>query len=153
MQFVGPFFAAAIGWVTLEFIARPVRRFFDMRGEVIALMIEFANRRPQYKEVADDVGATSGRLETLGLDEDEIKKLDETKAAYRNLASRMRAFAVNETLASWLVGLRYDPWKASSGLIGLSNSAHVQDLHGQRRFHRQTIVAALKVDPDLADPL
>ena len=98
------------------------------------------------------MGATSGELETFDLDEDEVTRLDEAKVAYRNLSARLRAFAVNETLASWLVRRRYDPW-VEAGLIGLSNSLHVQDLRGQRRFHRQTIIDALKIDPDLADPL
>jgi hypothetical protein len=147
-QIVGPFFGAAIGWVTLEFIARPARRFFDMRGEVAALMIELANLRSQYKEVADEVGATSGELESFGLDEDEIKRLDEAKVTYRNLAARLRAFAVNETLASWLVRRRYDPWTAGAGLIGLSNSVHVQDLRSScPPIHGRSDIA-LELAPD-----
>jgi hypothetical protein len=31
---IGSFLAAALGWVVLEFIARPLRKFYDLRGEV-----------------------------------------------------------------------------------------------------------------------
>jgi hypothetical protein len=51
--------------------------------------------------------------------------LREAKDAFRDLAARMRAFALNEHLAVWLVRLwRYDPWEASVALLGVSNTLH-----------------------------
>jgi hypothetical protein len=35
VQVIGSFFAAALGWVILEFVGRPLRKFYDLRGEVI----------------------------------------------------------------------------------------------------------------------
>jgi hypothetical protein len=32
------FAAAAIGWITLEFLGRPLRRFFGLRGETVELL-------------------------------------------------------------------------------------------------------------------
>ncbi len=43
IQAVGSFFAAAFDWVVLEFVGRPLRRFYDLRGEVIRRLTEFAN--------------------------------------------------------------------------------------------------------------
>jgi hypothetical protein len=101
---------AAIGWALLEFIARPIRRFYDLRAEIIV--------RARYKE-----RDTEGFIEeTPPLSPTELATLEEAQLAIRDLATRMRAFAYNEILAQWVLTLlRYDPHKASQGLIGYSN--------------------------------
>ena len=58
------------------------------------------------------------------------------------------AITSNKRLASRLIRLRYDPWEAGSGLIGLSNSVHFQ-LRAQRSFHRPTVIKALRIAPPL----
>jgi hypothetical protein len=150
---VGAAFAAAAGWVILEFVGRPLRRFYDMRGEAIVLLIDYANLRARYREIEDDVGATSGKIVDLDVDVDEIKRLDEGQKVYRNLAPRLRAFAVTETSARWIVirVLHQDPSAASKGLIGISNSLHEENRRRQSRFHRQMLIDALKIDADLID--
>jgi hypothetical protein len=35
---------------------------------------------------------------------------------------RVRAFALNERMAVWLVTLRYDPWEASEALLGAAQT-------------------------------
>src|SRR5437667_268812 len=99
LQVIGSFFAAALGWVILEFIARPLRKFFDLRGEIIRRCVEFSNVKARFKPIRDDSGAHSGEMETVSLSPEEEKKLDDVKKALRDLASQMRAFALNETLA------------------------------------------------------
>jgi hypothetical protein len=62
-------------------------------------------------------------VEEPGFTEADAKRLEEAEGIFRELASQMRAFAQNETLAVWIVKLlRYDPVMASSGLIGISHS-------------------------------
>jgi hypothetical protein len=39
-------------------------------------------------------------------------------------SARMRAFALNERFALWLVKWRFDPWEASEALLGVSNTLH-----------------------------
>jgi len=46
-QVIGSFLAAALGWVVLEFVARPLRKFYDLRGEVIRRLTEYANVSPR----------------------------------------------------------------------------------------------------------
>ena len=70
------------------------------------------------KEFAD------GSFEQCELSEDEMKRLSEAQGVFRDLAARMRAFALNEHLASWLVEWRYDPWEASTALLWISNNLH-----------------------------
>ena len=40
--------AAGVSWVSLEFVARPYRRFIDLRGEIIRRVAETADVRPRY---------------------------------------------------------------------------------------------------------
>jgi hypothetical protein len=148
IQVVGSFLAAAFGWVVLEFVGRPLRKFFDLRGEVIRKLIEYANIRARWKIIKDDSGAISGEREDMKLPADEIARMEEAQRSLRDLAAQMRAFAENETWARWLARLlRYNPRDASSGLVGLSNSL---DTYGEGRdFHRKTLRRALRLSDDL----
>src|SRR5258708_33204409 len=40
------FAAAVIGWLTLEFVGRRFRRFYDLRGEIISRLVQFSNGVP-----------------------------------------------------------------------------------------------------------
>ena len=144
LQIIGSAFAAALGWIILEFVGRPLRKFFDLRGEIIRRLTEFANIRARWKEVPDSSGAISGDREDMGLTDAEIVRLEEAQKALRDLASQMRAFAGNETFALYVVHwLKYDPKNATAGLIGLSNSF---DTYGkQKAFHRKTLDDALRI--------
>jgi hypothetical protein len=51
-------FSAVIGWGLTEFAARPIRRFFDLRGEVI-------RRMAQYADIPRQVIERGGEVETL----------------------------------------------------------------------------------------
>ncbi|MBI4275508.1 MAG: hypothetical protein HY659_12505 [Rhizobiales bacterium] len=139
-----PIAAVVAGWIAMEFVGRPVRKFFDLRGEVIRRMTQFANVRARQKEVRDDVGATSGNVELLDLSDKENARLEEAQSVLRDLASQMRSFADNELLAVRIVRLlRYDPQNASAGLIGLSNS--IDTFGGNKAFQIKTIEKALRL--------
>jgi hypothetical protein len=79
LQAVGSFAAAAFAWVALEFVGRPLRKFFDLRGEIIRRLIEFTNIRARWKEIPDSSGAISGEREALDLSEAEIARLEEAQ--------------------------------------------------------------------------
>jgi hypothetical protein len=135
---------AALAWIILEFVGRPLRKFLDLRGEVIRNLVQFANVRARYKDIPDDSGAVSGEVEELNLGYDEIARLESAQNAFRDLAAQLSAFSGNETFAlraAMLLG--YDPANASKGLIGLSNEL---DTYGEgRSFHRKTLAVALKL--------
>ena len=84
-----------IGWLTLEFVGRPFRRFYDLRGEIISRLVQFSNVSPRWKEIPDDVGAVSGNREELPLSEEAIERLHEAENVLRDLASQLRAFALS----------------------------------------------------------
>jgi hypothetical protein len=143
-QLIGSFAVATIGWLVLEFVGRPYRRFYDLRGEVIQALVQFANVRARYRAIPDNVGATSGEMESLGLPDDEIERLELAKNTFRELAARMSAFAENETVALWLARtVAYNPAAASAGLIGISNS--LDESSPDRAFHRRTLARALRL--------
>ena len=118
-----------------------MRRFFDLRGEIIRRPTEFANVRARF-----------GGLEELGpISDQENARLEEAQRTLRDLASQMRAFAENEPLAAWFVCWRYDPMNASAGLIGLSGS---YDTYGSdRAFHGQTVATALRSNSNVPPPI
>ncbi len=90
------FIAAVVGWLVLEFVGRPFRKFFDLRGEVIYLLTLTANVRAQYKVLRDLPDA----LEPLDLTEDEVKVLRQTERSFRDIAARMVAFSARDTRTS-----------------------------------------------------
>jgi hypothetical protein len=148
MQVLGSFAAGVIGWLVLEFVGRPFRNFFDLRGEVIRTLTEFANLKARWKPARDDSGAESGDMEEMDMSQTELLRLTKAAAEIRTLAARMRAFAVNETFGLYAAKLlRYDPIGASSALIGLSNSL---EFYGeQKSMHRKALLKALRI-PELA---
>jgi len=47
---IGGAVGAAVVWPVSSFVGGPVRRFFDLRGEVVRRLTEFANVRAKWKE-------------------------------------------------------------------------------------------------------
>lgn len=135
--------SAAGCWAALTFVGGPLRKFFDLRGEIIRRLTEFGNVRARYKVLPDGSLGVGGHEELEQISEPEIARLEEAQRTLRDLASQMRAFAENEVLAARLVRWRYDPMKASAGLIGLSGS---YDTYGKdRALHSETVVKALRI--------
>jgi hypothetical protein len=145
VQMVGSFLAAALGWVALEFVARPLRKFYDLRGEVIRRLTEYANVRARLQPYP---GAPAGTYEQLELSEEEGERLNKARDVLRDLASQMVAFADNETCALYVAkAMRYDPKHAAEGLIGLSNKIDIIDPQA-RRFHRKMVKVGLRLRDD-----
>jgi hypothetical protein len=135
-QVIGSFFAAALGWVVLEFVARPLRKFYDLRGEVIRRLTEYANIKPRWREIPGD-------RKELELSQEEIARLEKAQDVLRDLASQLVAFASNETWALHVAKrMGHDPAHAARGLTGLSNRIDTHDPQ-DHKFHRKTIKEGL----------
>jgi hypothetical protein len=138
LQAIGSFAAGAIAWVVLEFFGRPLRKFYDLRGETVYRLAKVANVR--------SIGAVgeqtpSGDAQQDRLSKTELDNLADAIKAVRDLASQFRAFGFNETYALSFVRLvGYDPLKASEGLFGLSNT--METYNPERIHHRTTIQRA-----------
>jgi hypothetical protein len=147
LQAIGSFSAGAIAWVVLEFVGRPLRKFYDLRGEVIHVLAQTANVPAAAREIRNDVGEASGQIETCVLTEQEKSDLREAMKSIRNLGSDLRVFSLNESRALYLVkSLGYDPALASGGLYGLSNSIHT---YGAERHARKCTIQKALLIPEL----
>ena len=145
LQAIGSFAAGAIAWVALEFFGRPLRKFYDLRGETVYRLAKVASVRSRTK--ASNEQSASGEVEEFRLSETELVELADARKTVRDLSSQFRAFAYNETYALRFARLLgYDPLKASEGLFGLSNS--LETYGGERVYHRKIVQTALKI-PDL----
>jgi hypothetical protein len=147
LQAIGSFAAGAGAWVVLEFFGRPLRKFYDLRGETIYLLAQTSNVSARFKEIPDDVGAISGQVEALNVTDDQIADIKEAQKKCRDLASRFRAFALNETYALRFVQwFGYDPMQASAGLYGISNT--FETYGASKAFQKKTVADALRIiDP------
>jgi hypothetical protein len=115
---IGVLVLGALGWFGTSFVGRPIRDFYDLRREVIHKSVLYNNVMAVVKEFPD------GSKEQVDVSDEEMKRLEEAQNAFRDLAARMRAFALNEHLAVWFVKWRYDPWEASEALLRVSNTLH-----------------------------
>ena len=137
---LGPIAAALISWIVFNTIGKPLLRFFDLRTEVRRTMILYDNVRARWRE------RHNVRVSALGDEEmtpDNFERFQEAENQYRDLASQVRAFADTQSpTCAVLRWFGFDVRKASSGLIGLSNTINT---YGKARaFQKQTINEALK---------
>src|SRR3981081_3921415 len=137
MSNLGTIAVALISWIVFNTIGKPLLRFFDLRTEVRRTMILYDNVRARWREVND------GAVAVDDMTPDNFERLQEAENQYRDLASQVRAFADTQsptcTVLRWF---GFDLRKASSGLIGLSNTINT---YGKTRaFHKQLINEALK---------
>jgi hypothetical protein len=133
---------AGVGWAATEFAARPIRKFFDLRGDVIRMVSQHGNLRARFHEewVSDTETRTT---EDLTLSEADLVKLREAESGLRALAAQMRGFAYNETVASGaLQWLGFDPKKASEGLFGIANT--IERTGETRTRNKKMVVTALR---------
>lgn len=114
---IGVFALGGVGWIITSFVGQPFRRFFDLRNEVIHKSVLYANVSAAQQAHVD--GTTKPR----DLDAEELARLREAEDTFRDLAARMRAFALNEPLAVRLVSLwKFNPMTASTALLAVSNT-------------------------------
>jgi hypothetical protein len=134
----GPIAVALVSWIVFNTIGKPLLRFFDLRTEVRRTMILYDNVIARWRE-ADRLAVASGD----GMTPDNFERLQEAENQFRDMGSQIRAFADTQSptciLLRWL---GFNVRKASSGLIGLSNTVNT---YGKTRaFHKQAINEALK---------
>lgn len=137
MSSLGPIALALLSWVIFNAIGKPLLRFFDLRTEVRRVMILYDNVRARWREA----GALAVSVDDIT--PDNFDRLQEAENQYLDLASQVRAFADTQSpTCSVLRWFGFDLRKASSGLMGLSNTLNT---YGKTRaFHKETINAAMK---------
>ena len=127
---------AGVGWGLTEFAARPIRRFFDLRGEVI-------RRLAQYGDIPTMRIVDDGSVEDPPEGSD--ARAREAASVIRDLAAQMISFAYNGTLARTIISaLRYNPHEAAEGLFAVSWT--IQASGDLREKPRRRVADALRVE-------
>jgi hypothetical protein len=107
-----------IGWFVTSFFGRPYMQFHELRSDVIQKSVLYDNVRASATQRESDGYRSHEELTDVELD-----RLRKAQEEFRNLAARMRAFALNEPPTVWFVKLwHYDPLEASTALLGVSNT-------------------------------
>jgi hypothetical protein len=137
---LSPVAAALISWIVFNTVGKPLLRFFDLRTEVRRTMILYGEVRARWRE------REKGRVSIVGGEDmtpDNLERLQEAENQYRDLAAQLRAFADTQPpTCAVLRWFGFDLRKASSGLVGLSNTLNT---YGKTRaFQKQTVSEALK---------
>lgn len=120
-----------VGWGVTHFLAQPLIRFYERRGQAQEALFFYANLS----------GMTT-----------ETEHAEEAHREYRRAAARLEASAV-ELLppASWFVRWRgFDLARATRGLTGLSNSVLLTD-GSMTAFHRIEARKGLRLAVDPRD--
>jgi hypothetical protein len=127
---------AAFAWFGLEFLGRPIRKFFDLR-RLVRHQILLANvPAPQPRETC----VTSEQIQRYDFD---LKNVREAQRILRDLGSQMLAFGDSETAACIAIKpFGFDPSIAGHNLIRLSNTL---DRYGtDRAALRKNVEEALR---------
>ena len=137
----GPIVVALFSWIVFNLIGKPLLHFFDLRTEARRIMVLYDNVAARWKE---------SHHATVAVNEDmtpsNFERLQAAESQYREMASQIRAFA--DTQAPTCMLLRwfgFEARKASSGLLGLSNTVNT---YGKgRASHKEMTNEALKFPP------
>ena len=127
----------AFGWFALQFLARPIRKFFELRRLVHHHVLSLAGvPAPQPRETC----FTSEQIRRYDID---LKNVRVAKQVLRELGAQMLAFGETETAACIAIKpFGFDPSVAGHHLIGLSNAL---DCYGtDRATLRKNVERALR---------
>jgi hypothetical protein len=123
------FVGGVAAWFFTDYVAKPLRRFFDLRREVNRCLAYYGNLPARFK-------LTDSVREQTNISPEEDARLTEAEKAFRNLGAEMRAFANADRLAyRMLCGLGYDADQIAGALIAYSNNVST---YGMARFDAHT---------------
>ena len=123
------FVGGVAAWFFTDYVAKPLRRFFDLRREVNRCLAYYGNLPARFK-------LTDSVREQTNISSEEDARLTEAEKAFRNLGAEMRAFANADRLAyRMLCGLGYDADQIAGALIAYSNNVST---YGMARFDAHT---------------
>jgi hypothetical protein len=133
--------SAVVGWLAVEFVGRPFRRFFDLRAETARRLVQFGNVFARSR-MLDDY-----KREAIKLNQLQEARLLEAENTFRDLASQMTAFAQGETFAVWVVKfLGFDTFAVAKALLGYSNEIGIAGPNRER--FKSEIIKQLRISPD-----
>jgi hypothetical protein len=130
-----------VAWFATNFLAAPIRRIIDLRGEIIRQTIVLATVPKTEAEVPGE----PGHVESLGhVSPETMDRIQAARKTFRDLAAQAKSFVSNEPFAMSAVThlWRYDMRKAGSALLGVSNTLH--QYGGELNAHKSAVEEALR---------
>jgi len=122
------FIGGVCAWFLTDYVAKPVRRFFDLRRQVNRCLLYCDNVQPRAE------WSPIGRVSTKISPEDDAK-LTTAQNALMKLGGEMRAFANGDRLANQVVrALGCDADKIAGALVAYSNQISTS---GELRYSAQ----------------
>src|SRR5260370_6171914 len=129
--------AGVLGWIVLEFLAKPIRAFFALRDQVRAQLLVLPNVAPPKPH---ETISTSVEIQQYDV---AVKAGREAQRILRDLGSQMLAFSESEIAAcNGIATFGFDAVAAGRGLIALSNTCYRN--RTDRADFSSKIVAALR---------
>jgi hypothetical protein len=129
-------FIGALGWILFQFVGMPIRKFWDLRGEVAHAMNAYARNISEPPENAFLLAATAVSIANSRM---------EAAKEFRRLGLAMLSFWQNEPLARlFLRMMRIRGDGAGRLLIELAQANTYTDRLGPRRSE---IAATLRLKP------
>lgn len=131
----------AFGWLTLEFVGRPLRQFFDLRRQVHSQILA----RPTM------VGREFGHISVGEFAVEELPAdVVEGSRVVLDLAAQLTAFSAGEPAANLI--LRWLGWDvAGAGTAGMRYASAMKDRDSEIEQYRADVFAALRISGDDPD--
>jgi hypothetical protein len=125
----------SVAWITVKYFVRPLCYFFDLRRQIARRLSLYSGMR------------TLGTVRLFRLDDPlEMRdpREDDAEGALRDLGTRMLSFGHAASLGGLILRMiKYEPTKAGTGLIDLSNE--IQCRGTGRAVQRATVQDALRI--------
>ena len=141
------FIGGVCAWFLTDYVAKPLRRFFDLRRQVNRCLLYCDNVQPRAE------WSPIGRVSTKISPEDDAK-LTRAQNALMKLGGEMRAFANGDRLANQVVrALGCDADKIAGALVAYSNQISTSGelrLTAHRRLQKLLRLRGDRLAPRLA---
>jgi hypothetical protein len=125
----------AFGWFALEFVGRPVRKFFDLRQQIKKQMLLHWEKEEAHTIPPPDRA-------------DWYRKLNPVRQVFADLAAEMVAFDRSEAVACWFVRLLgFDPDSAGNVLRAIASDFGTSGEERDKSFRRLDAALKFRFDP------
>jgi hypothetical protein len=132
LNVLGALALGALGWVSLEFVGRPVRGFYDLRRKIKTQMLRFENFQPSLYDV-----------DIYGVETPPQAAFRKARTILSDLSDDLISFGQSEWLAAYFVRrLGFDPVTAGLRLAVLAEE--LGTVHEDRAANYRAVDKALR---------
>ena len=138
------FIGGVCAWFLTDYVAKPLRRFFDLRREINRCLVNYGN--VQSRAEWTPIGRVSAKISP-----EEDAQLTKAQNAFLKLGAEMRAFANGDRLTNRVVrALGCDADRIASALVAYSNQISTSGelrYSAHRRLQKLLRIRGERVNP------